>query len=425
MSVESDPRLPAPCLLFLARNTAMARRRLLLVLTVLLCGGGVKASEPSHPLILQLGDAEFERRIAAERALMAHGVGGLTIIEAGTHSIDPEIRQRSIRLLELMRKTAFIQQRDRIRQDPWTVPAEMAPGWEAYQSFVGDSWDARDLYVRMIEAEGDLMLAVALRPKRWVEDFERRCADLRPFLDRRQQHEVNPISVLALLFLAEHPDHTLNMVSAQIISGLLSDPSFFMFIQNAPAGEAAVSRALLSEWVLHSNHGIASQRLDLAIKYQLPAGEVAAREIISNRHAAGASRAQLQNAIRFISIYEPASAVSVLEPLLSSSQIDLSPSPRESLTLDPPLRQTSPPSQEQQANDLALLGLLQITRQDPQLYGYANIRIDLEHRFNNNAPIFTAEGDRQQALLRWQSWRAAHPLYFTLPAGDASEGWQL
>jgi len=388
------------------------------------CSSSILASQPVHPLVRQLGDRSFERRSAAEREILNHGAPAMEWVEAGIHSPDHEVRQRSLRLMEVLRKYSFIDQRERVREDPWTVSSELAPAWEVYQSFVGDNLAARDLYVRMIEQEGELMLAVALRPDHWTEDFERRCADLRmTFMARRSSHELNPISVLALLFLAEHPDNRMDVFSTQIISSLLVDTIFYNYVQNTTDDEAAVCRALISIWVQRSGHATPQNRLELATRYQLPAGVVAAREIISNRHAAGASRTQLQNAIRFIAVYGISDAAQDLEPLLILSGVELPALQGISVEFVLPSReQPASTAQDQQANDLALLGLIQITGQNPQRYGFASTRIDLNHRHNTNIPLITSEGDRRRALLRWYEWRTAHPGWFTPIPEDASEG---
>jgi len=392
-----------------------------------LSAGGVLWAKPVHPLVRQLGDPQFERRVAAEQEILHQGAAALEWIEAGLQSDDWEIRQRSLRLLKILREFSLINQLERVREDPWTVSEELAPAWEVFHSFTGDSEAARTLYVRMIEQEGELMLAVGLQPHHWMEHFERRCADLRIHLmDRRNSQDLHPMTVLTLLFLAEHPENKLNLASSQTITNLLVDPAFYNYVQNCPAEEAKVCRALLSEWVQRSGQITPPSRLELSTRYQLPAGAAAAREILANRHAVGASRTQLQNAIRFLTIYETQASLQDLEPLLSLSDVTLP-------SMNPPRLSrrdadgTSPQNttQETQASDLALLGLVQMTGQDPQSYGFANVRIDLDHRYNTNVPLITSEIDRHQALLRWSSWRAAHPMWFRSAPTDASEGTPL
>jgi len=392
---------------------------------IVFTGSTVHANQPTHPLIRQLGDPRFERRVAAEREILQQGPAALEWIEAGLHSNDGEIRQRSLRLSEILRKSSLAAQRERIRANPWILPPELAPGWEFFQSLAGDGPAARDIYVRMIEQEGELMLALALRPGQWTEDFDRRCADLRmSFLDRRGGvNELNPMTILTLLFLAEHPENKPSLLSAQTIVTLLVDTYFYTHVQRAPEGEAKVFQALISEWVLRSGHVTPQNRLELATRYQLPAGASAAREIIASRHAGRASRSQLQNAIRFITVYSPQTALRDLEPLLNLSEfqlISLKDASKE-LLREKPAPETAT-AWDLQASDLALLGILQTTGQSPLFYGFADIRIDLDHRYNTNVPLMTSDQDRHRALVRWLKWRAAHSAWFRDPPRDAREG---
>lgn len=392
---------------------------------MVLSGSSLRAA-PVHPLVRQLGDPNFARRIAAEQELLQQGTPALELIEAGLHSDDWEIRQRSLRLSEILRRSSLVLQLERVKKDPWTVPAQLAPAWEVYQSYAGDGEAARSLYVRMIEQEGELLLAVELRPDHWMEQFERRCADLRiHFMERRVSQDLHPLTVLAILFLAEHPDNKPNLTASQTVTNLLIDPVFYNFVQSCPEDEAKVCRTLLNEWVRRKGHATPSTRLELSSRYQLPAGVVAAREIISNRHAAGASRTQLQHAIRFIAVQEPLAALQDLEPLLNLKDIALAPMNSEQIMRQPAAGTEPGTPQETQASDLALLGLVQLTRQDPQVYGFANVRIDQDHRYNTNVPLITSEKDRREALLRWYAWRTAHPLWFRSPSPDASEGREI
>lgn len=396
-----------------------------LILLCLLSSYGVIAfaKDPDPALLRQLGDHDFRRRVEAERELLGLGIHGLELIEAGARSSDPEIRQRSLRLLGQLRKAAFLHQREQVRANPWVVPEEMAPGWELYHSFAGDHSEARDLYVRMVGEESELFQALAESPERCTIEVERRCADLRAFGDRRSNREVNPLTVLSLLLLANHPESKLNSFTVQTLTGLLVDGNFYQYVQSASDGEAMVCRGLLSAWVEHSGPVPASNRLDLAIRYELPAGITPAREIIANRRAAGASRNQLLSAIRFLAVFKPKDDLEDLDHLLIATEQELPNLVRGPILFEPPPAKPPVEGHEQFTSDLALLALIQITRQDPKTYRFAVQKLDLDRRFNSGAPIFPSSSDRARAMRLWKTWKSQHPSYFTPPSSDASEGW--
>lgn|GEM_PF-2528511 len=427
MADEADPIFTTTCRIRLALPRRRFSSRTWLAALILLClvvssHQQSEAKEPDPALLRQLGDHDFRRRVEAERELLGLGIRGLDIIEAGARSSDPEIRQRSLRLLGQLRRAAFLHQRDQVRANPWIVPEEMAPGWELFHSFAGDHPEARDLYVRMVGEESELFQALALNPDRCSIELERRCADLRTFGDRRSNREVNPLTVLSLLLLANHPENKLNPFTVQTLTSLLVEGSFYQFVQSASDGEASVCRGLLSAWIEQSGTVPAPNRLDLAIRYELPAGVVPAREIIANRRAAGASRNQLQNAIRFLAVFEPKDSLQELDHLVIAPELELPPLVRGPLIFEPPAPQPPIPAYEQFSSDLALLALIQITGQDPKLYRFAVQKLDLDRRFNSGAPIFPSEKDRARAVRMWKEWKAQHPSYFLPASDDASEG---
>jgi len=392
------------------------------------------ASEPLPGLIRKLGARNFHERIAAEKELIHQGADGLRLAGIGTQSSDPEIRQRSQRLLKQLQRLAFLEQRERIFADPWTAPAELAPGWEAFQSLVGDGPASRGLYVRMIEQEPDLMLAVVLKPDTWTYDLERRCADLRTFFDRRSVQDLNQASIVTLLFLSVYPGARPSPVSSGTVSSLISEAEFSNTILRATEEERAVYEALLSHWVQQNGQTSAASRLQLAIRFKLPAGIVPAREIVTKRKTLGQSRAQLQHAVGFLARYGDLSDVVDLEALLDQDRLlslqlnDATEAdefrkriPRtESGRVETEKDEANPP--DLVINDMALQALVILTQQNPDDYGFPPAKGDPERRSISNSPGFSSETDRRNALARWFSWRTEHANQLNPGSLDASEG---
>ncbi len=406
--------------------------RLLTVALLPVAGGILSASESMSEIVLQLGHANFHKRVAAEQELLARGAEGLRLAAAGARSNDPEIRQRAQRLLNLLQKLAFVEQREQVKNDPWTVAPELAPGWEVYQSLVGDGLAARSLYVRMIEQEPELMMSVVLRPHEWSYDMERRCADLRTFFDRRYSQELNQASVATLLFLSVYPDAKLSPLSAGTVASLISEAEFYNTVQRAPEPEQAVYQALLSHWVQRSGHSSPASRLQLAGRFQLPAGVAPAREIVANRKSLGQSQAQLQHAIGFLGRYGALEDVPKLETLLDQDRLNaLRLVPASEGEIVEPTKKTDPRrrlgkedsgQQDLIINDIALRALVVLTGQNPDDYGFPKQRGEPERRTISNAPGFTNDVSRSAALARWLSWRTEHANRLNSVPPDASEG---
>lgn len=407
-----------------------SRTGILCLFALLTCQVAV-GEESASVLVQQLGHPSFQVRVAAEQELLTRGMDGLRAAGLGAKSNDPEIRRRSQRLVSVLQKLAFIEQQERVRNDPWMAGEELAPAWEFYQSIASDSPAARNLYVKMIEQESELMTSVVLRPKEWTLDFERRCADLRTFVDRRISRDLNTASIMTLLFLALHPDNRMSPLSSGTVGSLISDTEFYSTVMRAPVDEREVYVAFLSQWVESSGHSSPASRLQLASKFQLKAGVAPALEILSNYKSVGLSRTQLQNAIGFLAVYGSIDVVPELEKLLDPERYQTPtlesdgsfsiPEPRPE-SLRSKSEQTAEAQQTLLVNDTALLAILRITKQDPSKYGFANMRIDNQQR----APIvnasFATDGARRLALSQWLAWRIEHARQLLPPPSDASEG---
>lgn len=117
-----------------------------------LTSGGLRAEQPEE-LVKNLASAEFQKREAAEKALVAHGAKAIPAVRAGVTSRDPEVAQRCQRLLILIRKEelarftrAFIIDVDRsARHDH--------PIWNRYVAIVGDSRPSRELFAAILKHE--------------------------------------------------------------------------------------------------------------------------------------------------------------------------------------------------------------------------------------------------------------------------------
>ncbi|WP_437186965.1 hypothetical protein SH668x_000338 [Planctomicrobium sp. SH668] len=374
-------------------------------------------------LVRQLGDQSFERRISAEKELLKKGYPSLDFVEAGVESSDPEIRQRSIRLRGILRKSYLTADRDRIRENPWIYPEEMTPGWQLFQEIAGDGPAARDAYVRMLDSEGDLMLSLVIQPESWTEEFERRCVDLRGITETRSARNLDPYSVLALMFLAEHPTNVRNSNSVNIVQSMLLDQSFMNGIQRLNEDEFGVFQSFLSDWVVQARQIPSAGRLELASRFQLAAGVEPAREIIALQRAAGVPQPHAQiNAIRFIINYGEIDSLELLEELVAFPDVSLELTPLE-LEQAPPKANPGPRGQEHAVNDVALLGMVMLTGQNPIEYNFTNIRVEKRQLVNVGNPLFQSDELRRQAIERWRSWKESHPQIFRAPSLDAVEGW--
>lgn len=369
---------------------------------------GLAAAEVSHPLIVQLGHADFDQRVAAERALLKLGPQGLPLVEQAAQSPDPEVRTRSRRLLSLLRQQAFELSRQSVRNTPWTQDAATAPDWARFQSMTGDGAAARGLFIEMIDAEPELMLGVVHHPQSWTKLFERRCAALRIFADPHPHREPGSASIAALLFLSQHPDNHASSEAANVLSSLALTTAFNRGTQQGERGE--ILREILNCWISASSDTLpAPHRLALAKSYDLPGALAAAKEILDNRQGVGRSRMQVYDAVRYLARHGGADAIVELQEFLDEDQCE---SCRLTASVmlphQPQADMTSSRGEDTFARDAALLGLIQLTAQDPLTYGIQNADSETDLSYGSISASFASDADRRAAREQWNQWRARH-----------------
>lgn len=236
-------------------------------LTLAVAADELPADSP-HALVRQLGHAEFHKRVSAERKLLQLGAESLVAVDQGTHSDDPEVRLRALRLMELLQRLSFSESREQLRTNPWTASSNIAPAWEVYHSLAGDSTSARELYVDMLQQESQLLLAVHRSPRHWPLSFERRCADIQTFAARRRsERQLHPASTAALLFLAVHPENTPSSRAVSVVNMLIDDSRFIHAAEHSPSGP--VIKSLLSHWIVSDRNSTPQKRLSLAARFSL------------------------------------------------------------------------------------------------------------------------------------------------------------
>lgn len=346
------------------------------------------AANESERLVLQLGDSRFSVRSLAEEKLLNLGYGSYKAISEGAASSDPEIRYRSQRLLKLLQRAAFADQHHQLRRNPWLVPDELAPGWDAFHQLLGDGKDSRDLYVQILNSETDLMLA--LNRPHWQQQFEKHCADLQAFSHQRHRVDVEPGSVAALLFLACHPENQPSGAATSVVNMLLNDGKFRQAATRSQNSD--VLKELISEWISKSGNSSAMQRLSDAAAFELDAALDVAREIIDGRQRLHASSIYLVNSIFYLALYGQTEVIEELEDLLDEQQVLFG--NQRSADMDVQVR------------DAALAALLHITEQSPREYGFHDLRPKTGYLYIGSSAKFRSEENRTEALEKWFRWRA-------------------
>lgn len=344
----------------------------------------------AQQLVQRLGHRDFHERTSAERQLLQLGYESYTAISHGTHSENAEIRTRSVRLLELLRRAAFADRRHQLRENPWMVPRQLAPGWEEFHALAGDSLDARNVYIQILNTESELMLR--LDDPAWPLDFERRCGELQAFSQQRRISQLQPASIAALLFLACHPENQPSTAASAFLYSLLDDRQFRHAIEHSR--EKEILKGLVAEWIRRSENSSPMQRLSDAASFQLDAALQIARDTIRDRNQQQISSIHLENSVFYLALYGGLDVVEELEQLLQD---------------DRRLRNGSRDAElDVEIRDIALVSLLHITGQEPSEYELHGLRKKTGYLYIGSSVRFASEESRQRALQKWERWRANH-----------------
>ena len=133
----------------------------------LLLGGatGAESEKPAGPdaaaLVEQLGDDSFEVRQRASEQLAAMGLAAQEALTAGLRDPDAEIRRRCRWLLQDVLEADYDRRLKAFLADDEGEQDHDLPGWKRYRESVGTDKVARELFVKMQQAEPGLMISAA------------------------------------------------------------------------------------------------------------------------------------------------------------------------------------------------------------------------------------------------------------------------
>ncbi len=154
-------------------------------------------------LVRQLGADSFEAREAAYKELEKLGNAAVKALEEGAKSKDPEISERSKRLLAIVSRTDIDIALDAFLTDKDSKLLLKLPAWERFKKIFGEEEHARALFVQMYVAEGKLLAALERDPKGFAAVRDARCKETQQTLAKQSGNDNTAMGqVVALLFTA-------------------------------------------------------------------------------------------------------------------------------------------------------------------------------------------------------------------------------
>ena len=325
----------------------------------------------------------------ATQRLLDSGSAAMPLLTLAEQSPDREIRDRSRRIMALIRERSRATQLAAFRAGRTTVDQSSLPGWSEFSTRYGDSPRSRSVYAQILQAEWNLLAAVYRRelspgtPQELVLD---RLPDVRPLHFRYSSPRYSMGTMLAAFVIAA------DFPSQVDINGLLR--SFFLQreLRRAlePNSARPTVRRIVGTWLVESS----SQHMDLlyclqtATRYRLPEGVTIAQAILADETALVTAKGE---AIQTLAVLGDRSHTTLLEPFLQDTTL---------------LGTSRSGDRKRQMRDVALACLLYIHGEDVQKIGVRLNSANHPKIFQVDSFGFASEHDRKLAMQQWLALKA-------------------
>ncbi len=359
----------------------------------------VSDQQRATKLVRQLGSPSFDERDRAAAELRRLGLAARPALEQGLRDVDVEIRFRSGVLL----KVAVVADRnariDRFVADVDGDDSAELPCWEDFREHYGDNRTAREVFVEMHRAEGELLEAIAAHDVAeairllltGMARFTKPTIVVKPPLAAERVPPSFSV-VAAWVYAASRPEMDLDERITTQLHALLAASRFRA---SAAAGHrAALCHMLLDRWLLKdSSRGVRYQKLLLARDFNSDAALELGGRIL---HDPEATPAMLRDALVSVAHYgDPERHLPLLVAHFDNDQVCYNLRPQRDRR----------PSIE--VRDVALAAAVRMTGQTLQLYGFYSAAWGTSGYLEHHTLGFYVASHRDSARRKWEQWSAS------------------
>ena len=343
-------------------------------------------------LVEQLGSVLYQTRNAATLELRAMGRLALPSLEAARHSDNPEVRLRVNLMLPKIRRADYEAKLRTFLADIQGKYDHQLPGWDKFQTIVGNNLAARRLFIELMKSPANrpLLEAVALSSKELVQRLVQRQTELfrlmhpHIFFGQPQPEQTNPtfIDVMTLVFaetIAEElPPANENSTSA---ATLLNSIIFKKEMTSEPSTGPA--HKLLLAWCdAQPGNARIEPLMNLALQFDWPETHKYAIKMLEtqgiNKHEAGM-------AIMVLGRYGTHADAKRIQPYLTDRSI---------------FNSKTKAYKESQFRDVALAVGVLVTQRKLDNFGI-RVYSDIHLRAPFIVYFFDNDADREKAFAKW------------------------
>lgn len=357
------------------------------------CPSGL-AAEPDpaasqlEALVRQLGADSFHVREEAARKLAAHGMAAMPALKAGLEHPDVEVKAKCRRLLAVL---LDIELENRIRDFLAGGEKDSGPKfpcWTRFRKLVGEAKEARELFIQMLRAEGNLLDVAEREPKAAGQQLARVARELSTMASIGHVNSLSLGTIAALYFVGSDPQVSVGDDTAINIYYLVYQPAAQQELKGGPHGDRV--RAILGAWVSRpASPTTTFQNVMLAAQFDIKEGVTAALELAKNPDVQ-----QKAVGIQAVGKLGSKDQIPVLEKLLTDST-PVSSQKEKGVVLST------------QVSDVALAALVHLSGQKFADYGFERIQTNPQFLFFPHSASFTDGAKRDAALKKWRDWQAA------------------
>ncbi len=348
-------------------------------------------------LVEQLGNDSYRIREQAQRELLEIGLLARKALVRGLRSPDLEIRLRARRLLAQVVEEEFEGRLADFIADVNGTKEHDLPGWKRYRESVGNTRIARTLFVSMIREEMALLQAFETGMQ-LEKTFSNRVRALQPYssINSNGPRVASSSSLATMLFLSGQPELSLDQITHQQIFSLLQYTGTQNVVKGSPY--SGLLFEMLGGWIqkLDKEQPTAYYPLMIALNYDMKdVGLEIAKKRLGNTTTSSSAQ---QYAIMGIARFGTAMDIDLLVPQLQNSAV--------CHTWSNP--QIKKGVIKTQVRDVALVMMLEMTKQNHQQYGFTLLQRNPTTVFHGYTCGFVDESHRDKALQMWNTWYSKH-----------------
>jgi cell wall-associated NlpC family hydrolase len=347
-------------------------------------------------LVKQLGNDSYRIREQAQRKLLKIGLLARKALVSGLKNPDLEIRLRARRLLAQVVEEEFEGRLAAFIADVNGTKDHDLPGWKRYRDSVGNTRMARSLFVAMIREEMALLQAFETGTQ-LETTFSNRVRALQPYssINSNGPRVASSSSLATMLFLSGQPELTLDQITHQQIFSLLRYTGTQNVVKGSPYSGLLFD--MLGGWIqkLDKEQPTAYYPLMIALHYDM---KDVGFEIAKKRLGNTTSSSAQQYAIMAIARFGTARDIDLLIPQLQNSAV--------CHTWSNP--QIKKGVIKTQVRDVALVMMLEMTKQNHQQYGFTLLQRNPTTVFHGYTCGYVDESQRDKALQMWNTWYSKH-----------------